>query len=281
MKIIDTHQHLIYPELFPYSWCKDLPALTGKPFRLEEYRAAADGTDIAQTLFMESGVDEPHTRAETDFFLKLATRPDSGIAGVLATGRPEQEDFPACLESILHPKLKGLRRILHVVPDELSQTPLFARNLALLARHQLTFDLCLLARQLPIGARLIRQLPQQQFILDHCGVPDIQAGALGPWRQHIRDLAQFPNLACKISGVAAYCNPQRVTTEAIRPYVEHCLECFGWERVVFGGDWPVCNTTASLGRWVEIIKEIVAKESITNQEKLFAKNAERIYRLKN
>ena len=72
-----------------------------------------------------------------------------------------------------------------------------------------------------------------------------------------------------------------MTTEAIRPYVEHCLECFGWERVVFGGDWPVCNTTASLGRWVEIIKEIVAKESITNQEKLFAKNAERIYRLKN
>jgi predicted TIM-barrel fold metal-dependent hydrolase len=280
MKIIDTHQHLIYPEQFSYSWCKDLPALADKSFRLEEYRAAAKDTGITQTLFMESGVDEPHTKAETDLFLQLATRPDSGIVGVLATCRLEREDFPAYLESILHPKLKGLRRILHVVPDELSQSSLFAKNLALLARHQLTFDLCLLARQLPIGAKLVRQFPQQQFILDHCGVPDIQAGALDPWRQHIRDLAQFPNLVCKLSGVVAYCDPARVTTEVIRPYVEHCLECFGWERVVFGSDWPVCNTTASLGSWVEIIKGIVAQESSANQEKLFAGNAERIYRLK-
>ena len=280
MKIIDTHQHLIYPEQFSYPWCKDIPALAGKPFRLEEYRAAAHGTGISQTLFMDAGVDEPHTQAETEFFLQLATQPETGIVGVLATCRPEQEDFPAQLEALLHPKLKGLRRILHVVPDEVSQTPVFLKNLALVAKHQLTFDLCLLARQLPLGAKLARQFPEQQFILDHCGVPDISGGGLDPWRQSIRELAQFPNLACKISGVVACCDPQRVTVDAIRPYVEHCLDCFGWERVVFGGDWPVCNTTASLGRWVEIIKEIVAQESAGNQEKLFAQNAERIYRLK-
>jgi predicted TIM-barrel fold metal-dependent hydrolase len=279
MKIMDTHQHLIYPEQFSYSWCKDIPALAGNFFRLEEYRVASRGTGISQTLFMDAGVDDPHTKAETDFFLQLATRPDSGIAGVLATCRPEAENFPAYLESILHPKLKGLRRILHVVPDELSQTPRFAKNLALLANHNLTFDLCLLARQLPLGAKLIRQFPGQQFILDHCGVPDIKGGELDPWRQHIRELAKLPNLACKISGVAAYCDPSRVTVEAIRPYVEHCLECFGWDRVVFGGDWPVCNITASLGGWVAMAKEIVSSETIEHQEKLFAKNARRIYRL--
>jgi predicted TIM-barrel fold metal-dependent hydrolase len=279
MKIIDTHQHLIYHGQFSYSWCKDVPALTGKPFRLEEYRIAAQDTGISQTLFMDAGVDDMHTKAETDFFLQLATCSDSGIVGVLATCRPEREDFPAYLASILHPKLKGLRRILHVMPDELSQTPLFTKNLALLAKHNLAFDLCLLTRQLPLGVKLIRQFPDQQFILDHCGVPDIQGGRLDPWRQHIRELAKLPNLACKISGLVAYCDPQRVTAEAIHPYVEHCIECFGWDRVVFGGDWPVCNTTGSLGRWVEISKEIVAKESAGNQEKLFAKNAARIYRL--
>lgn len=280
MKIIDTHQHLIYPQEFSYSWCKDLPALAGKPFRLDEYRVAARGTGIAETLFMEVSADEPQSKAEAEFFLELATRSESGIVGVLAACFPEREDFPAYLESILHPKLKGLRRILHVVPDGLSQTPLFVKNLSLLAKHKLTFDLCLLARQLPIGAKLIRQLPNQQFILDHCGVPDIKNNELDPWRQHIRELAKFPNLACKISGVVAYCDPQRVTAEAIRLFVEHCIECFGWERVMFGGDWPVCNTTSTLGRWVEIIKEIVAKESAVNREKLFSKNAERIYRLK-
>ncbi len=280
MKIIDTHQHLIYPEQFSYSWCQDLPALAGKPFRLEEYRTASRGAGISQTLFMEVSADEPQSKAEADFFLQLATRPETNITGVLAACFPEREDFPIYLESILHPKLKGLRRILHVVPDEISQTPLFVKNLELLAKHNLTFDLCLLARQLPIGAKLIRQLPELQFILDHCGVPNIKGNELDPWRQYIRELSKFPNLACKISGVVAYCDPQRVTTEAIRPFVEHCIECFGWERVIFGGDWPVCNTTSSLGRWVEIIKEIVGKESPADQEKLFSKNAERIYRLK-
>jgi predicted TIM-barrel fold metal-dependent hydrolase len=280
MKITDAHQHLIYPAQFSYSWCRDLPALAGKPFRLEEYRESSRGTGISQTLFMDAGVDDPHIKEETDFFLQLATRPETGIVGVLATCRPEHKDFPSQLESILHPKLKGLRRILHVMPDELSQTPLFVKNVGLLAKHKLTFDLCLLARQLPVGAKLIRQLPEQQFILDHCGVPNIKDNELDPWRQHIRDLSKFPNLACKISGVVAYCDPQRVRTEAIRPFVEHCIECFGWERVIFGGDWPLCDITSSLGQWVEIIKEIVGKELITNQEKLFSKNAERIYRLK-
>jgi predicted TIM-barrel fold metal-dependent hydrolase len=280
MKIIDTHQHLIYPAQFQNPWTKNVPALADKPFRLEEYRLAAQGAEISETLFMEADVIESQIKNEMEFFLELATKPETGIVGVLANCRPEHENFQKYLETILHPKLKGLRRILHNQPDELSQSPLFVENLSLLAEHKLTFDLCLLARQLPVGAKLIRQLPEQQFVLDHCGIPNIKENALDPWRQHIRELSKFPNLACKISGVVAYCDPQNVTANAIRPFVEHCIECFSWERVMFGGDWPVCNITASLGRWVEILKGIVAKESAANQEKLFSKNTERIYRLK-
>jgi predicted TIM-barrel fold metal-dependent hydrolase len=279
MNLIDTHQHLLYPDRFGYAWCKGLPALEGKSFRLEEYHAAAKGTGISETLFMEVDVDEPQMKAETDFFVQLATQRNSGIAGVIAACRPEREDFPAFLESILHAKLKGLRRILHTQPDNLSQAPLFTKNLERLAAHRLTFDLCLLARQLPLAKTILQRVPDVQFVLDHCGVPDLKANALGPWRQHLRDLSSFPNLACKISGLVAYCDPQRVTVEAIRPVVEHCIECFGWDRVLFGGDWPVCNLTSSLGRWVEIAKEIVGRESVERQEKFFAGNAEKIYRL--
>jgi predicted TIM-barrel fold metal-dependent hydrolase len=279
MKILDTHQHLLYPDRFRYAWCKSLPALDSKPFRIEEYRAAANATGIDRSLFMEVDVDEPQIKAETDFFLQLASAPDSGVAGVLAACRPEREDFQVQIESVLNPKLKGMRRILHTQPDGLSQTQLFAGNLKLLARYGLTFDLCLLARQLPLGIQLLSRVPEVQFVLDHCGVPNIKDHELDPWRQHIRELAQFPNLACKISGVVAYCDPQHVTADVIRPFVEHCVECFGWDRVLFGGDWPVCNLTASLGRWVEIAKEIVSKEPVANQEKFFSRNAERIYRV--
>jgi predicted TIM-barrel fold metal-dependent hydrolase len=280
MKIIDTHQHLLYPDRFRYPWCKGLDSLDAKPFRLEEYRKAAEGTGITETVFMEVDVDSSQMKAEAEFFLEFADERDTGIIGVIASSRPEQKDFSAYLESIIHPRLKGLRRILHTEPDELSRSAHFAKNIGLLAPHQLTFDLCLLPRQLPLGAELLRRTPAVQFVLDHCGIPNVKDNALDPWREHIRALSQFPNLACKVSGVVAYCDPQRVTAAAIRPFVEHCIECFGWDRVLFGGDWPVCTLTSSLGRWVEIAKEIFGEESSERQEKFFSKNAERIYRLK-
>src|SRR4051812_29890909 len=120
MRIIDTHQHLLYPDRFSYPWTKGLAALDGKEFRLNEYRVAAEGTGITHTLFMEVAVDNSQAKAETKFFLDLATRRETGILGVIATARPEQAYFPAYLDSILHPNLKGLRRILHTEPDELS-----------------------------------------------------------------------------------------------------------------------------------------------------------------
>jgi len=95
MKIIDTHQHLIYPGQFSYSWCRDLPALAGKPFRLEEYRAATRGTGITETLFMEVSADEPQSKAEAEFFLQLATKPETGIIGALAACFPN----PFCIRN--------------------------------------------------------------------------------------------------------------------------------------------------------------------------------------
>jgi predicted TIM-barrel fold metal-dependent hydrolase len=279
MDIIDTHQHLLYPDRFRYSWCKGIPALEGKSFGLDEYRAAAEGTGITSTVFMEVDVDESQIPAETDFFLNLASEPASRIAGVIAACRPERQEFSAQVDRSLHPKLRGFRRILHTQPDELSQTPLFAKNLSQLAQRNLSFDLCLLARQLPIAARLASRVSEVQLVLDHCGVPNVKDREMSPWRRDIRELAHIPNLACKISGVVAYCDPANVTTDAVRPFIEHCIECFGWDRVVFGGDWPVCNITSSLPRWVEIAKEIVGEESAERQEKFFFRNANRIYRL--
>ena len=280
MKIVDTHQHLIYPEHFRYSWCRGLPLLEGKAFRLAEYHEAAKSTGIEQTVFMEADVDEAQMKAEAEFFSKLASSPDSKIAGVIAAGRPERKDFPAHLDSIQHPKLKGLRRVLHTQPDELSQSQLFAENLSRLAERHLTFDLCLLARQLDLAKTILSGAPKVQFVLDHCGIPNVKDAELDPWRRQIRELANYPNLACKISGLVAYCDPRRVNAEAIRPFVEHCIDCFGWERVLFGSDWPVCNLTSTLGRWVEIAKEIFQTESLDRQRQFFSENAERIYGLK-
>lgn len=96
----------------------------------------------------------------------------------------------------------------------------------------------------------------------------------------MRNLSALPNVACKISGVVAYCKPGHATSQAVRPYVEHSIECFGWDRVVWGSDWPVCELTTSLRQWVDISIEILSRASYAEQHKLFHENATRLYRLR-
>ena len=276
--ILDTHQHLIYPRNYPYSWTDGLAPLAGNAFRLEDYLAAAEGCGIARTIFMEASPDDPHWRDETRFVCELSDQPGAIIEGIIANCRPENPvGFEAYLESIQHPKLVGLRRILHTMPDALSQSDHFAANIRLLEKFNLSFDLCFLGRQLPIARALAKKCPDVQFVLNHCGGPDIATDALDPWRDEIAQLAALPNVACKISGVLAYCAPGNATLAAVRPYVEHCIESFGWHRVVWGSDWPVCNTRSDLKTWVRISREIVAHADAADRENLFYKNAERIY----
>ena len=168
---------------------------------------------------------------------------------------------------------------LPVWPDDLSQTQRFVENVRKLAARDWTFDLCLLQRQLHLGLSLARKCPEVRFVLDHCGVPDIRGGDFNEWRAQIRDLAGEPNVACKISGVVAYCNAEQDVAEAIRPYVEYCLAAFGWDRVVWGSDWPVCLINASLGRWVAMTREFISGEDLADQRKLLFENAARIYRV--
>lgn len=277
--ITDTHQHLIHPDKWPYSWTGDIPQIAGKAFRYDDYQRAIAGAGITKTIFMETSPDDPHFHAETKFVYELSAQPGSMIAGVIANCRPEEAGFEKYLESIRHPKLVGLRRILHVVPDEMSRQSEFVENIRLIGRMGFTFDLCFLAKQLPVALELAQRCPDTQLILDHCGVPDVAGQALDPWRENIRALAGLPNVACKISGVMAYAALGNATTAAVRPFVEHCLECFGWDRVVWGGDWPVCNMTTTLGNWVSVSRELVQNASESNQRKLFHENAERIYGL--
>lgn len=275
MRIIDTHLHLIYPDRFSYPWLGNAPAIN-KPWTVQSYWAEAGPLGIEGALHMEVDVTEPDIVPETGFVLTLP-----GIEGAIAACRPEHLDFPAQLEKLIavgKGRIKGLRRILHEVPDEVSQPSLFADNLRLLAGHGLTFDLCLRADQLHLGVALARKVPEVTFILDHCGNPDINGIGLDPWRQSLRDIAALPNVMGKVSGIVNHCDPDW-TTETLRPYVEHVIGSFGWDRVFWGSDHPVVTLTGSLTRWVEASREIVAGEARENQEKLFHRNAERIYRL--
>jgi len=274
IEIIDTHLHLVYRDRLSYPWLENAPPLN-RDFTLETYLPQAEAAGIVQAIHMEVDVAEADQLRETEFVTALGGK----VIAAISSCRPESATFPAQLERlVVNPKVKGLRRILHESPDELSQAPIFTENLKLLSAHRLSFDICVQARQLPLALRIARACPDVQFILDHCGVPKVKDRELDPWRSHIKTLAAEPNVAAKISGVVAYADAGW-TVDDLRPFVEHVIASFGWDRVVWGSDWPVCTLTADLGRWVTATRAIIASESQDNQAKLLNANARRIYRL--
>jgi predicted TIM-barrel fold metal-dependent hydrolase len=279
MQIVDTHQHLWDKDLFHYSWLDTILQLN-RSFRMADYLAATKGLDVVKSLHLEADVDEPYMLDETRHLLALADQPDNPLEGIVACGRPENEDFKSYLDAIGgHAKLKGIRRVLHTQPDGVGQGVTFLKNVAALPDYGLSFDICVLARQLPIAIKLISSCPDVIFILDHCGVPQVKERNLDPWRSHITEIAKFPNVSCKISGLVAYADPQSWTAEDLRPFIDHAIGSFGWDRVMFGSDWPVCTLSASYRQWVEALQAITQGAGEVNQRKLFHDNAVRVYRL--
>src|SRR5215470_12813801 len=292
MEIIDTHQHLWDLNQLPYSWTSSRPTLN-RSFRPSDYQEATRDLTVAKSVHVEADVDEDFMLEETLHVLSLARRDDNPIAGVVAAARPEYDDFRDYIDRVAGQRmLKGVRRILQAEPDRLSTTTTFVENVRSLEDYGLTFDICVLARQLPQAIRLVKQCPKVEFILDHCGNPNLRSdageGEFDEWRERLREIAGLPNVVCKISGIvvntdltgpASQPGQQGWTAETLRPAVEHVIACFGWDRVMFGSDWPVCSLAASFKQWVETLSLLTQDAGAENQRKLFYENAVRIYRL--
>jgi predicted TIM-barrel fold metal-dependent hydrolase len=277
--ILDTHLHIIDRGVLTYPWLADAPALN-HDFRLESYQAEAFRCGVGSALHMEVDVAEDQIEAESEQVKRLAARPKCPVIGAISSCRPERADFPAFLErQLANPLVKGFRRVLHVVPDDVSLSPLFRANVARLSETGRPFDLCVRSDQIDTALALVDRCPDVQFVLDHCGAPKIKEREMHPWREQIAELARRPNVAVKISGVVAYADAETWTVDDISPYVEHAIASFGWDRVVWGSDWPVCTQAASLSIWVAATHAIVKGCSLDERSRLFRANATRLWRL--
>lgn len=280
MRLIDTHLHLVYRDRLAYSWLADEPGLNDHDSSYELYAAEAHRLGVTDCLHMEVDVRPEDIERETELIRSLAADPGRRIRGAIASCRPESDDFAAHLERVRDdPFLRGFRRILHVVPDDLSRTPLFRDNLRRLAGTGLTFDICVRADQLPIAAELIDACPGVGFVLDHCGSGSAARPETFPvWKAALAELARRPDVTAKISGVIGTVG-DGWTVDDLRPVVETTIDTFGWDRVVWASDWPWSAQRASLTDWIEATRTLVAGASEDERQRLFHRNAARVYRI--
>jgi L-fuconolactonase len=281
MPIIDTHQHLWDLSRFQLPWLKGDSKLD-RSFLMEDYRQATQGLNVVKSVYMEVDVEPSQQAAEADFILDLIRRGGSPLAGAVVSGRPAAEGFAAYLARYKdQPAIKGLRRVLHGAdtPPGHCLENRFVDDIRLLGNKGLSFDLCMRSAELGDAAKLIDACPDTSFILDHCGNPSVRAKDLSDWKARIGRIAERKNVACKISGIVASAAPGPWTADDLAPIVNHVIDQFGPDRVVFGGDWPVCTLAATYREWVSALQSIVANRPHADQKKLFHDNAIRVYRL--
>jgi len=294
--IIDTHQHLWDVDKFRLPWLADVPALQ-RSYLTSDYLSATAGLGVVKAVYMEVDVAPEQQGAEAEALIDLCAQEDTPTVAAVISGRPASSDFEGYIRRYAnHPAIVGVRQVLHVpdAPAGLCLTPQYVQNIRLLGELGLSFDICMRPGELGDAVALAAQCPNTRFVIDHCGngdpyviaggdpipAPDPFAHSREQWMTDMAALAALPNTICKISGIIARTRPGWTAAD-LAPAVNHCLDSFGFGRVVFGGDWPVCNLGAgsSYGAWVAALQTIVSHRSRQEQAALFHDNAAAFYGL--
>lgn len=278
--LIDAHHHVWDLGVRPQDWIDPVTmAPIHRSFVVTDLAIATQDIGLDATVLVQT----VPVAAETPEFLALAA--DSalvaGVVGWVDLSDPAVADRIAELhESPGGDRLVGIRHPVQGEPDpDWLARPAVRRGLRAVADAELVYDLLITAAQLPAATRAVRDLPQLRFVLDHLGKPPIATGAMQPWERDVRDLAEAPNVAAKLSGLVTEAGWSRWTVADLAPYVRVALSAFGPGRLMYGSDWPVCLLAGAYPDWLTAARELTADLNTPEQALIFADTARAWYRL--
>jgi L-fuconolactonase len=273
---IDAHQHFWQYDSERYGWISEEMSRIRRSFMPEDLQPilAANGMDGAVLVQVHQ------TEAENDFFLSLASKNDF-IEGIVGWVDFQADNIGERLEYwSSFPTLKGFRHIVQAeADDEFLLRKNFRRGIESLSRTRFTYDILVVHRQLPAVIKFVQQHPNQRVVLDHLGKPDIKNGLLEPWATHIRTLANFENVFCKISGMVTEADWHNWSPEDFKPFLDTVTEAFSTERLMVGSDWPVCLVAGEYEEVKSLADNYFASFSETEKAAIFGGNAARFYQL--
>ncbi|GDX40829.1 amidohydrolase [Armatimonadota bacterium] len=280
--IVDTHQHLWDFRKFRPPWLSSEPKLN-KSTTMEDYYKATAGLNVVKTVYMEVDVAQKQQMEEAQWVTEVCKAHNTPMVAGVVSCRPALPSFGDYARHFKgSPYIKGTRQVLQVpeAPKGFCLRPQYVKNIQLLGELGLTFDICIRPEELSDGIKLAQLCPNTRFILDHCGNASARNPHQEQWERDIADFGQQPNVVCKISGIIKTVKPGWNAGKELEPIILHVIESFGTERVMFGGDWPVCNVSSSFRGWVESLDWILRNMKPEEQRKIYHDNAVRFYGLK-
>ncbi len=279
--IVDAHHHFwdTSNPSYDYYWMTDdLAAIRGRYFP-EEMRPLLRERGVDRTVLIQTIPSLPETRE----FLEIAARTDfvAGVVGWVDLADAGVADTLAELQA--RPdghKLVGIRHQAHDEEDaDWLRRPDVQRGIAAVGQAGLTYDILVRDRELPAALDLVRNLPDQRYVVDHIAKPSIKNREIEPWSSLMKPLAQFPTVWVKVSGMIEEDDWQRWAPDDLRPYVQRLLEWFGPERLIFGSNWPVCLLAGSYAQVFDALVHALGDIPSGDRDCIFGLNAIEAYRL--
>ncbi|MEU7777865.1 amidohydrolase family protein [Micromonospora parva] len=278
--IVDAHHHLWVRARHPQSWIDPVTmAAIDADFEPADLAPLARAAGVTATVVVQS----IPSVAETVDLLGIAAE-DTVIRGVVGWVDLTADDVAERLDRLRSARggerLVGIR---HLVQSETDPAyldrPDVRRGIAAVGAAGLVFDLLVRQHQLPMAARLTRDLPEVSFVLDHLAKPQLGRPEMSQWSRDLRSLAASPNTTAKLSGLVTEVPGSPWTPGDLRPAVEDALDAFGPDRLMFGSDWPVCLLASSYQRWVDTLAELLDGQDGADQASVWGATARRAYGL--
>ena len=218
--------------------------------------------------------------AETEWLLQLADENPfvAGVVGWLPLAAPELRGTLERFAS--YKKLKGVRHIVQAEADDNYILSLdFSKGVTALREFDLVYDILIFERHLPQTIQFVDLHPDQVFVLDHIGKPQMDKGDTRLWSERMKELARRQNVYCKLSGMATETGRADWTEEKLTPFFAGALEAFGPQRLLFGSDWPVVLVVSSYARWAMAVQRFIGQLSPGEQQSIMGDTATRVYKL--
>lgn len=274
---IDSHQHFWHFNTADYGWMGENMAVIKRDFLPDDLLSELQNNGFDGSI----AVQARQSLEETYWLLQLADQ-HSHIKGVVGWVDLQSEEVETQLAAFAkHPKAVGVRHVIHDEEDlDFMLRPAFVRGIQLLQKYGLTYDILIFPKHLANSVKLLAQVSEKQiFIVDHIAKPFIKDGVLSPWREELQQLAQFPNVYCKLSGMVTEADWQNWKSEDIYAYLDVVFDVFGPDRVMIGSDWPVCLVAGSYSKVMQVVIDYIAQLSESDQAKVLGGNAMKAYAL--
>lgn len=296
LRIVDPHVHLWDLSRARYGWLQDAPLpnnpagdmspIAGRDYLLKDYLADIAGWRVDKIVHVEAGMPRGQQLGETDWLQAMANA-YGYPQGIVSGADLLDADLDALLEAhAARANVRGVRQIVcwHADPlksytdGDLLLDPAWIAGFSKLARHGLSFDLQLYPSQMATAAAIAARHPDIPMIINHAGLPtDRDPTGMERWRAGLRLLAAQPHVSVKISGLGI--TDRAWTTDSIRPVVLECIDAFGTDRAMFASDFPVESVHGTFDAFYSAFDAITAGFSADERDRLFAANAEAIYRI--